>query len=89
MPSHLNALVKTTKISKALQATQGDLSHGAVTLSSQFSTVDGDLTTFVLCFKTVVTKKNNLSDLSFDLTIRLFSYNDISQEREKTKYTVY
>ena len=39
MPSHLNAVVKTTKISKALQATQGNPSHGAVTLSSQFSTV--------------------------------------------------
>ena len=36
---HLNAVVKTTKTSKALQATQDDPSHGAVTLSSQFGTV--------------------------------------------------
>ena len=42
VPSHLNAVVKMTKISKALQATQGDLSHGAVTLSSQFSTVESN-----------------------------------------------
>ena len=39
MLSHLNTVVKTIKISKALHATQGDPSHGAVTLSSQFSTV--------------------------------------------------
>ena len=40
VPSHLNAVVKTTKISKALQATKGKPSHGgAVTLSSPFSTV--------------------------------------------------
>ena len=39
MPSHLNAVAKTTKISKALQATQGNPSDGAVPLSSQFSTV--------------------------------------------------
>ena len=35
----LKAVVKTTNIFKALQATQRDLPHGAVTLSSQFSTV--------------------------------------------------
>ena len=39
MPAHLNAVVKTTKISRALQATQGNPSHCAGTLSSQFSTV--------------------------------------------------
>ena len=32
----------TIKISKALQATQGDPSYGAATLSSQFSTVDSN-----------------------------------------------
>ena len=36
MFSHFNAVMKTTKIFKALQATQGDPTHGAVTLSSQF-----------------------------------------------------
>ena len=39
MPSHLNVVVKTTKISKAFQATQGNPPHGAATLSSQFSRV--------------------------------------------------
>ena len=38
-PSLLNTVVKTTKIFKALHPTQGDPSYGAVTFSSQFSTV--------------------------------------------------
>ena len=42
VPSLLNGVVKTTKISKALQATQDGPSHGAVTLSSQFITVSTD-----------------------------------------------
>ena len=41
---HLNVVVKTNKIFKALQATQSDWSHGAVILSSQFSTVCGHST---------------------------------------------
>ena len=40
---HLNAVVKTTNIFKALQATQGNPSHGPVNLSSQFSTVSSEI----------------------------------------------
>ena len=43
-----------TKIFKALQATQGDPSHGAVTLSSQFSTVNGQLKTHIGQFKAFI-----------------------------------
>ena len=49
VPSHLNAVVKTTKISKPLQATQGDPARGAVTLSSQFSTVQCDVLSAAFC----------------------------------------
>ena len=42
LPSHLNAVEKTTKIFKALQATQGDPSHGAVTKRSRArATIEG------------------------------------------------
>ena len=39
MPSHLNAVAKTTKISKALQANQGNPTDVADPLLSEFSTV--------------------------------------------------
>ena len=78
MPSHLDAVVKTTKISRALQATWGGPSHGDGTVWSQFGTV----TSFCKLQNVLILDWKNIGFMLFQ---KIFFFSEIWSKKLRKK----